>query len=511
MDTKPRLMSGKGNALLVVSSIYQACTCYELFAATELHGKCAIVTSYKPSPGDISKEDSGEGLNEKLKQYEIYKRMLSEHLNLPPDQAITQVERFEKEVKKKFVEEPGQMKLLIVVDKLLTGFDAPSATYLYIDKQMQDHGLFQAICRVNRLDGDDKEYGYIVDYRDLFKSLEQSIKDYTSGAFGKFEKKDVEGLLKDRVNAAQERLEEVLEKIRLLCEHVPRPKTTADYIHYFCGEDPDTIDSLKNTEERRQNLYTLTESLIRAYTNIANDMAQAGYSVSEAKEIKEEVNHYTNVMNAIKQASGEDIDLKQYDPFMRRLIDTYIGANPVKIRKSIPELPIIDLLIKNGAKGLDGLSDDIKNNKQLAAETIERNIRKIILNKTPIDPAYYKKLSAVLTALIEERKTQSESYDKFLDKHIQDLIELAQKTVEPGKDYPDKINTPAKKVLYNNLNGDTQKALQVFETIVEYKQDGWPDNPMKRKDLRNYIYEELKDDDLTDSIIEIAKNQPELT
>ena len=65
------------------------------------------------------------------------------------------------EVKQKFIDEPGQMKLLIVVDKLLTGFDAPSATYLYIDKQMRDHGLFQAICRVNRLDGEDKQYGYI--------------------------------------------------------------------------------------------------------------------------------------------------------------------------------------------------------------------------------------------------------------------------------------------------------------------------------------------------------------
>ena len=75
-------------------------------------------------------------------------------------------------MKKKFIEEPGQMKLLIVVDKLLTGFDAPPATYLYIDKQMRDHGLFQAICRVNRLDGEDKEYGYIIDYKDLFKSLE---------------------------------------------------------------------------------------------------------------------------------------------------------------------------------------------------------------------------------------------------------------------------------------------------------------------------------------------------
>ncbi len=88
------------------------------------------------------------------------------------------------------------MKLLIVVDKLLTGFDAPSATYLYIDKQMRDHGLFQAICRVNRLDGDDKEYGYIIDYKDLFKSLERSIHDYTSGALDGYDQDDVAGLLR---------------------------------------------------------------------------------------------------------------------------------------------------------------------------------------------------------------------------------------------------------------------------------------------------------------------------
>ena len=99
--------------------------------------------------------------------------MLAAHFNEPEDAAMHKVERFEQEVKKRFIDEPGQMKLLIVVDKLLTGFDAPSATYLYIDKQMQDHGLFQAICRVNRLDGEDKEYGYIIDYKDLFRSLER--------------------------------------------------------------------------------------------------------------------------------------------------------------------------------------------------------------------------------------------------------------------------------------------------------------------------------------------------
>ncbi len=125
--------------------------------------------------------------------------MLADYFDEPADQAINRAEEFEKKVKESFVKEPGQMRLLIVVDKLLTGFDAPSATYIYIDKTMQDHGLFQAICRVNRLDGEDKEYGYIIDYKDLFNSLENSITDYTSGAFDKFDKDDVAGLLEDRL------------------------------------------------------------------------------------------------------------------------------------------------------------------------------------------------------------------------------------------------------------------------------------------------------------------------
>lgn len=108
--------------------------------------------------------------------------MLADWFNEPPEIAVNKVDDFEKAVKKKFIKEPGQIKLLIVVDKLLTGFDAPPATYLYIDKQMRDHGLFQAICRVNRLDCEDKDFGYIVDYKDLFKSLEGAVKDYASEA-----------------------------------------------------------------------------------------------------------------------------------------------------------------------------------------------------------------------------------------------------------------------------------------------------------------------------------------
>ena len=192
METRDRLQSGHGNALLVSGSIYQACKFYELFVSNGFN-KCAIITSYRPSIAGIKGEETGEGETEHLHQYEIYNKMLNGK----------DVETFEKEVKKKFIEEPGQMKLLIVVDKLLTGFDAPPATYLYIDKQMHDHGLFQAICRVNRLDGDDKEYGYIIDYKDLFQSLEGSIQDYTSGAFDAYDKEDVVGLLTDRLDKAR--------------------------------------------------------------------------------------------------------------------------------------------------------------------------------------------------------------------------------------------------------------------------------------------------------------------
>jgi type I restriction enzyme, R subunit len=148
MDTKPRLMDGQGNAMLVCSSIYEACKVYELFSTTELADKCAIVTSYKPSPADIKGEETGEGLTEKLKQYKIYRKMLANYFDESEDKAMYMMEDFEREVKERFINEPGQMRLLIVVDKLLTGFDAPAATYLYIDKQMRDHGLFQAICRV---------------------------------------------------------------------------------------------------------------------------------------------------------------------------------------------------------------------------------------------------------------------------------------------------------------------------------------------------------------------------
>jgi type I restriction enzyme R subunit len=215
-ETKDRLSNGRGNAMLVSGSIYEACKYYELFQNAGFP-KCAIVTSYDGSSQSIKGESTGEDKpTEKIEQYEIYQKMLKGKA----------AESFEQEVKQQFIHEPAKMKLLIVVDKLLTGFDAPSATYLYIDKTMRDHGLFQAICRVNRLDGDDKEYGYIIDYKDLFKSLEKSVTDYTRDAFDNYDTEDIDGLLSDRLQKGAERLEESRESIKALCEPVEPPQDT---------------------------------------------------------------------------------------------------------------------------------------------------------------------------------------------------------------------------------------------------------------------------------------------
>lgn len=179
-DLKARLMDGNGNAILVADRMYTACKYYEIFQQRGFR-QCAIISSYTPQAGGLRTDTvSLEEDTEKFEKYDIYLRMLGLDPDLLPEKLSIQkrVEDFETEAKEKFINEPANMKLLIVVDKLLTGFDAPPCTYLYIDKKMQDHGLFQAICRANRLDGDTKEFGFIVDYKQLFGNLKAAMDKY---------------------------------------------------------------------------------------------------------------------------------------------------------------------------------------------------------------------------------------------------------------------------------------------------------------------------------------------
>ena len=284
-------------------------------------------------------------------------------------------------MKKKFIDEPGQMKLLIVVDKLLTGFDAPPATYLYIDKQMRDHGLFQAICRVNRLDGDDKEYGYIVDYKDLFKSLEGAVHDYTSGALDGYDKEDVAGLLEDRLDKARERLEEAREAVKALCEPVEAPKDTAAYLRYFCAKDSGNADAAQGQRAEAAGALQARRRVRARLCQPGQRNGRGGLHASRDREIKAEVDHYEKVRNEVKLASGDYIDLKMYEPAMRHLIDTYIRAEESEKISAFDDMSLIQLIVERGADAVDALPKGIRKNKEAVAETIENNVRKLIIDE----------------------------------------------------------------------------------------------------------------------------------
>lgn len=510
-ETKERLANGRGNAILVSSSIYQACKFFEMFSQTSLKGKVAIVTSFVPSPSAISKEDAGAGQNEALRQYEIYRTMLAEFFDEPADSAMYKVEEFEKKVKETFIKDPGQMRLLIVVDKLLTGFDAPSATYLYIDKHMEDHGLFQAICRVNRLDGEDKEYGYIVDYRDLFKSVEGAVHDYTVGALEGFEKQDVAGLLENRLEKGRERLEEALELIRTLCEPIGPERTTLAYQHYFCASDTSDKDALKKNEPKRVELYKAVAGLVRAYGAIANEMLEAGYSDKEAKEILAEVRHYEQVRQEVKLGAGENIDYKAFDADMRYLLDTYIRAEDSEIVTTFEDRGLLEVVVELGAaEAIEKLPAGIKKNPEAAAETIENNTRKTIIDERPINPKYYDKMSELLDALIELRRQSAIGYKEYLDK----LTELAKqiKAPETTRSYPESIDSPAKRAFFDNTDEDEETSLAIDAAIKDVRKDDWRGNKVKEREVRNAIRAAIETFGLEfdlDELLELAKNHDE--
>jgi type I restriction enzyme R subunit len=504
-SVKPRLSSERGNAILVASSIYEACKYFTLFRKTPLKDTCAVITSYNPLTRDITTEDTGAASEtDKEFIYNTYAELLKD-IDAKPN--MTKTETYEERAKELFKKEPAHMKLLIVVDKLLTGFDAPPCTYLYIDKSMQDHGLFQAICRTNRLDGEDKDFGYIVDYKDLFKKVENAIAVYTSELdHSDGSGVDPEILLKDCLTKGRERLDNALEAIAMLCEPVEPPKGELEHIHYFCG-NTEIPDDLKEREPRRAALYKATAALVRSYANIADELGAAGYSEPDISRIKLALDRYLKLREIIRKASGESLDLKAYEADMRHLIDTYIEADEPRKISPFDNISLLELIVKTGiADAINRMPDGIKSSKEAIAETIENNVRSKIIKEHLNDPAFYGTMSALLDEIIAARKAKAIGYEEYLKR----IAELA-KRVEAGQaeDTPEQIDTPGRRALYNNLHKDRDLALRIDEVVRENRPDGWRGIQAREQVIKGHLYRVLHDQAEVERIFLIVKQQRE--
>jgi type I restriction enzyme R subunit len=509
---QPRLNNDRGTAILVAASIYDACHYYRLFQNTPFGTYCGIITSYEPNHNAISREPANSDERYKFDTY-------TQHV-LKDRQTTKQ---YADEAKRRFIEEPANCKLLIVVSKLLTGFDAPSCTYIYLDNEMRDHNLFQAICRTNRLDGDDKDYGHIVDYKELFEQVQNSIAVYNSDELDIDEGGGQSNvILKDWLEEGKAQLDATREALHYLCEPVAQPREMEHYLHYFCGDANDP-NALTTTEPLRISFYKAVVSFLRAYAAIVQNLSEAGYSDAEINALENETKLYSDIREAIKRHSGEELDIKPYEADMRHLINTYIQADPAADLGNLSSLSLTELIIETGIHDAIArkLNEKGKLSRNAIAEGIINNVRKTIIRDQLTDPKFYEEMSKLLADLIKQKRDDTESYEKFL-KEAEALVKrLARK--QPTAGIPAILHgKPEAIVLFNNLSSiptttfqcpadEDEKAalaLEIDLAMRERAPAGWRGDETREKQVLNALFPiMLRDRIATQAIFEIIKHQ----
>lgn len=511
---KPRLNNDRGTAILVAASIYDACHYFRLFQNTSFGQYCGIITSYEPNHNAISREPANSDERYKFDTY-------TQHV-LKNGQTTKQ---YEDETKRRFIEEPANCKLLIVVSKLLTGFDAPSCSYIYLDNELHDHNLFQAICRTNRLDGDDKDYGHIVDFKELFGDVQQAIAVYSSDELdideGSGGSNNIH--LKDWLKEGKAKLDAAREALKYLCEPVPAPREIEQYLHYFCGDANDP-NALNDTEALRISFYKSVATFVRAFAAISQDLNEAGYSAAEITSLNSEVEFFSEIRAAIKKHSGEELDIKPYEADMRHLINTYIQADPADPLGAVDNYSLVELIIETGIHDAIAkkLNEKGKLSKNAVAEGIINNVRKTIIRDQLTDPRFYKEMSKLLDDLIKQKRDDTESYEEFLRKAEALVKQMAGKSTSGA--YPSVLNGHALAVvLFNNLatipvssfhcpedaDEKADLALEIERAIREKAPAGWKGDDTREKQVLNALFPLLgRDREATWAVFEIIKNQP---
>jgi type I restriction enzyme, R subunit len=515
---KPRLNNDRGTAILVAASIYDACHYFRLLQNTSFGPYCGLITSYEPVATAISKEPPNSDERYKFDTYTKYV--------LKKGQTTKQ---YEDEAKRRFIEEPANMKLLIVVSKLLTGFDAPSCTYIYLDNELRDHNLFQAICRTNRLDGDDKDYGHIVDFKELFGEVQEAIAVYNSDELdtdpGNGGDNNVH--LKDWLLEGKKKLHEARETLRYMCEPVALPREVEQFLHYFCG-DAANPNALNETEALRVSFYKAVAVFVRAFAAIAQDLTEAGYSDAEAATMQKDVEFYSEIRSAIKKHSGEELDIKPYEADMRHLLNTYVQADPAADLGELGEMSMTELIIKTGIH--DAIARKLNEKGTLSrnaiAEGIINNVRKTIIRDQLTDPRFYEQMSKLLDDLIKQSRADAAAYEEFLRKAEALVKRLAAKQLDEG--VPAALHGKREAtVIYNNLprilaagskaaepspedrDERVKLALEIDRVMRERAPAGWKGDQAREAQVLNALFPLLnRNREATLALFELIKNQP---
>ena len=387
-------------------------------------------------------------------------------------------EEYLKHVKDEFIY-GDEIDLLIVVDKLLTGFDAPRASTLYIDKQLKEHNLLQAIARVNRL-YDGKDYGYIIDYRGLLGELDQALTSYAS--LNGFDPEDITGAVID-VRSEIIKTKTYYTHLDGLFSSVKFKDDLESYVAVL--EDVQKRDDFKEWLSQFARAFKLALSSEKIYDILSED---------EIKIYKQRVKFYNELRKAVQLRYHEACDFGKYEAQMQKLLDTYVSAKEVNELTKL--VNIFETEFDDEVQRVEG--------KNAKADTIISAVSAVVKEKMDSNPAFYKSIAQQIQDIIDEYKAKRLSEEEKLAKAklLRDLITGALK---PNEDrYPKEFN--GKKILfviYDNLLdilGDVRlmdvevvaKNLSVkFYEIYEKasKKPEWH----KNKDVENEITSQMED------------------
>ncbi|WP_347990168.1 HsdR family type I site-specific deoxyribonuclease [Methylomonas sp. AM2-LC] len=371
-------------------------------------------------------------------------------------------------------------EILIVVDKLLTGFDAPRNTVLYLDKRLKEHNILQAIARVNRL-FEGKDYGLIIDYRGIFGELNDAIDTYAALENEGFDKEDIEGSLTD-----------VSEEIRLL----PQRDTNTWEVFKEVGnqKDLEAMQRHLEPEDRRQRFYE-TLSLFAKTLQLALANAKFQDETPEVKvnRYKNDLKYFLNLRTAVKQRYGEAVDYSSYEIQIRNMVNKYIGAAAVTQLIA----PVNVFAIDEFEKEIEAIEGDAGK-----ADAIASRMKKTITEKMEEDPALYKRLSQLIDEAIAEHRAKRLSDMEYLKKIRKALDELRGKR---GSELPDKLRTrDDAKAYYGallepmtryDLQGHpldefvADMAIRIEDIVNSHKIRDWT----RSRDVKNHMINDIED------------------
>lgn len=381
-------------------------------------------------------------------------------------------------------------EILIVVDKLLTGFDAPRNAVLYLCRILREHTLLQAIARVNRL-YEGKEFGYIVDYASVLGELDKALTMY--GALEEFDENDLAGTLTS-VDAEVEKLPQRYSDLWDLFKEVKNSYDEEDY--------EVLLSDVAIREDFYQRLVEYSKTL-----GIALSTESFIMNTDEAKlrRYKADLKRFQNLKAAVKLRYAETIDYRDYEPKIKKLLDTHIQANEV-IQLNEP-VNIFDDKMFNQVKEEQGVYGC--KTTAAKADAIAHATKRVITEKMDEDPAFYEKFSKLIQQAIEDFRTKRISDLEYLNK----VADIRNKVVtKHHDDIPAKLAGNEDGMAYygvlkpffeqhhlddkecQDITADV--ALAVQEILSRHlKVQFWDDNDAQKQainDIDDYLYDEVK-------------------